>query len=84
MTPGEMRTVVEGQGFQVTSWVDRIEAAVAWFRDPHRSQAAAVKAPSKIGLHLAMGAEFGVMTANLARNLEEGRVALVETVLLRP
>jgi hypothetical protein len=37
-----------------------------------------------LGLHLGMGPDFGVMTGNLGRNLREGRVALVQAVVVKP
>jgi SAM-dependent methyltransferase len=83
MTPAAMRTALEVQGFAVTSWIDRTEVAIAWFAEFQARQAASSGAPP-LGLHLAMGSDFKVMSANLARNLREGRAALVEAVLTRP
>jgi SAM-dependent methyltransferase len=71
MTPAAMRAVLEAQGFQVASWIDRTEAAVAWFTEQRARQTPA-GAPAPLGLHLAMGPDFGAMSANLAQNLREG------------
>ncbi len=81
VTADRMRALLMEQGFQVASWVDCTQAAVAWFADRAKAQPAA--AP-KLGLHVVMGPDFGVMTGNLARNLREGRASLIEAVLEKP
>ncbi len=37
-----------------------------------------------LGLHLLLGADLPEMGRNLVRNLEEGRIAVVQAVLDRP
>jgi hypothetical protein len=37
-------------------------------------------APPPLGLHLLLGADAGRMFANMLRNLEEGRIAVIEAV----
>ena len=39
--------------------------------------------PPPLGVHLLMGPEWGPMVANVARNLEENRITVVEAVLER-
>jgi len=82
LTPAAMRDVLERQGFRVTTWADRTEASIAWFAE--RQKAQSTDAAPALGLHIVMGPEFPTMTANLGRNLREGRAALVEAVLERP
>lgn len=79
LTPAGMKSQLVGAGFEISSWVDRTDAALAWFAQLRKSQAS-IKGPGPLGLHLAMGPEFKTMTANLARNLDEGRAVLVETI----
>jgi SAM-dependent methyltransferase len=75
-----MRRTLESQGFRVISWIDQTEAAVAWFSDRQKMRPPTQQA---LGLHIAMGSDFGTLSANLARNLREGRAGLVEAVLAK-
>jgi SAM-dependent methyltransferase len=81
VTAGRMRALLEEQGFRAASWLDRTQAALDWFAERARTPS---PAPSRLGLPLVMGPDFGVMTGNLARNLREGRAALLEAILERP
>ena len=36
-----------------------------------------------LGLHIIMGPQFAEMAANLGRNLQEGRVRLVQAIMAR-
>src|SRR5713101_7848717 len=65
-----MRGALESQGFRVISWIDQTKAAIAWFADRQKKQ---LPTQATIGLHIAMGSDFGTLSANLARNLREGR-----------
>jgi hypothetical protein len=81
-----MRAAVEQAGFEVVSWDDRTQAAVAWFAEQQKARAAAqaagqAAAPPPLGLHVAMGPDFPALAANLGRNLREGRVGIVQAVL---
>lgn len=79
----EMRESLVRAGFGVRSWVDRTAGSVAWFREQAAARARAARQPAALGLHLAMGPDFPAMAANLERNLAEGRVGIVEAVLVR-
>lgn len=81
LTQDEMKSSLADAGFEIISWTDRTDAALAWFQTLHKQQAAHPVAP--IGLHLAMGPEFKAATANLARNLDEGRAVLIEAVAVK-
>ncbi len=83
VTAEQMRALVTEQGFRVASWLDCTQAAVTWFAERERIQTQAA-APPKLGLHIVMGPDFGIMSRNLARNLREGRAALIEAVLEKP
>jgi SAM-dependent methyltransferase len=84
VTPAAMREVLGRQGFRVVSWTDRTEAGIAWFAERQKAQAQSTGAASALGLHIAMGPDFSMMSANLGRNLREWRAALVEAILERP
>jgi len=82
VTANEMSHALAQQGFRVASWVDSTEAGIAWFAE--RASERKTDAAGKIGIQVVMGPNFGVMVANLARNLREGRAALVQTVWEKP
>ncbi len=77
----DMRAGLEAAGFRVVTWRDDTEAALAWFR---ARLAAARNGPPPLSLDLLLGADWPAMATNQVRNLEEGRIALVQAVLERP
>ena len=74
-----MHSVITAQGFREVSWTDSTQQGIEWFAARQRAQAQQAT-PRSLGLHLAMGPEFADMTVNLARNLREGRAALVQAI----
>lgn len=88
VTPHSMRATLQQADFKVTDWQDRTEAAVAWFAEQQKTRAAQASAPMPLpppplGLHIAMGADFPTLAANLGRNLKEGRAGIIQAVLER-
>lgn len=88
VTPSAMRAALEQAGFEVVTWDDRTQAGVEWFAEQQKARAAAqakaqVVAAPLLGLHVAMGPDFPALSANLGRNLREGRVGIVQAVLQR-
>jgi ubiquinone/menaquinone biosynthesis C-methylase UbiE len=79
LTAAEMRDALAAAGFAVISWADKTQAALSWFAEQGESGAA----PPPLGLHLVMGPDFPAMAANLRRNLEAGRIGLVQAVVRR-
>jgi hypothetical protein len=77
-----MREVLVASGFDVVSWVDTTDTAAAWFAK-QQSTHGDKPALSSIALDPRMQADFAVMVGNLRRNLTEGRIRLVQTVLRR-
>jgi SAM-dependent methyltransferase len=84
VTPASMRATLEAQGFRVSVWADRTEAGIAWFEAQQKARETAPASLPPLGIHVAMGAEFPAMAANLGRNLREGRAGLIQAVLERP
>jgi hypothetical protein len=89
VTADAMRSALEKAGFRVTLWDDRTAQAVAWFAEQQLARAAAQAAgapanPPPLGLHIAMGADFPVLSGNLGRNLREGRVGILQAIVERP
>lgn len=78
VTPDAMADVLNSVGFEKVSWTDTTAQGLAWFEQARQAP------PPKLNLALAMGEGFPAMTANLARNLREGRVRLLQAVMRRP
>jgi ubiquinone/menaquinone biosynthesis C-methylase UbiE len=76
-----LRQTLEEVGFGIETLADISEEAVAWRK---AAPAAAGLAPSALGLHLVMGEQFGLMQANMLRNLEERRVSFVRGAATKP
>jgi len=76
-TAEETRKQLEAAGFHVLAWEDTSAAALEFAKK--RAQTA----PSPLGLHLIMGADWAAMTANGARNMAEGRIRSLNAVLER-
>ncbi len=76
-----LREALEAEGFTVETWRDTSDLGRLWFAG--MAARVAQDGPPPLGLHLVMGADFPAMTRNMRRNLEEGRVALVEVVCRR-
>jgi hypothetical protein len=72
-----VRALVAAAGFAELAWNDVTAPSVEWFR---QRAAAASAGPSTLGLHMLIGERFGMAFWNQVRNLEEGRVAIVEAV----
>jgi SAM-dependent methyltransferase len=79
LTPDQMEHALELAGFEVRSWIDRTASGLEWLAKVGSLQAVSA-AGATIGLHLAMGPEFKLMSANLGLNLAEGHAMLIEAV----
>lgn len=91
VTAARMRSLLLEQGFRIASWRDTTAEGIAWFAERQRQAPAAnagppaaLQAATALGLHLVMGPAFREMSGNLARNLREGRAALVQAIVEKP
>ena len=74
----ELRAILAASGFIVERWRDTSLEGRAWFA---RLAAALERGElAALGLHVLLGPIFTTMARNLGRNLEDGRVAVVEVV----
>lgn len=78
-TPAVMRALIEQSGFREAAWVDVSEAATGGWAGAIAS-VSAPGGPPPLGLHLFLGPGTGELFQNLWRNLEEGRVVVVQAV----
>jgi sarcosine/dimethylglycine N-methyltransferase len=83
VTADRMRSLLLEQQFKVVSWADSTDAAIEWFAEVQKARAAMAAKPA-LGLHIVMGPGFAEMTKNLARNLSEGRAALIQAIVAKP
>lgn len=79
VTPDALRDLLEAAGFRIESWRDTTQAAREATRKMDERIAAAGAAPP-LGGALLHGADFPAKAHNLRRNLDEGRIVLVEAV----
>ena len=81
ITADEMCSELERAGFRGLHRSDVTMAALQWVQQMlARTDSTG---PPPLGVHLLMGPEWGPMVANVARNLEETRITVVEAVLER-
>lgn len=76
VNPDQLHTLLEANGFTITTWQDSTEEALAWFRNLINPARKGAERP--LGIHIVMGDGFPAMTRNLLRNLEEDRVVLYQ------
>jgi len=81
--PETTRATLERSGFRVVVWEDKTEIALEESRAERAKAVAQPVAPPVLGIHLILGADFGMMMRNSVRNLEERRVGLINAVLER-
>ncbi len=82
VTAEVMRRLLEAAGFTVQIWRDVSSLGRDWTRA--RAERLATAEPGPLGPQLNMGPEWRAKIGNLARNLAEGRIGLVQAVLRRP
>jgi SAM-dependent methyltransferase len=82
VTPQQLRGMLEDIGFEVLTWQDITEKGRSWFR--RMGETIKDKGLPRFGIQLLLGEEFGLMAQNQVRNLEEDRIALIETIVKRP
>jgi sarcosine/dimethylglycine N-methyltransferase len=75
LTAAATREVIEAAGFRTLTWQDDTEAAKAWF-----AQLRASGPPPSPNLDVVMGPDFAQLSANLGRNLMEGRLGILAAV----
>jgi ubiquinone/menaquinone biosynthesis C-methylase UbiE len=80
--PSAARAQLAAMGFEEKAWLDVSAAALEGYRQRLAAGSAASLPP--LGLHLLLGDDFGEMTRNQIRNLEENRIVLVRGVFARP
>jgi ubiquinone/menaquinone biosynthesis C-methylase UbiE len=78
IAPEELRQFLLATGFSILSWEDTTDTARAWFARVAKS--IQKNGPRPLGLQLLLGPDFSAMAQNQRRNLDEGRIALIQAV----
>jgi sarcosine/dimethylglycine N-methyltransferase len=79
LTADATRKTILHAGFRENSRIDTTEASIAWFAEQQAAQPGK-RAASDFNLQIIMGPVFGEMSANLARQLRDGRLRTVQAV----
>jgi SAM-dependent methyltransferase len=80
-SPAAVRSLIAQTGFDEVAWIDLSDASLEFFRQ--RVTAAATAEPTSLGLHQILGDNFSTMFQNVARNLEENRITVIQGVFRR-
>ncbi len=80
--PDEFRHVVTAAGFEITVWNDKTDLAQKTFAQV-KEPVGEPKLPA-LGVYMLVGEDVGTKAYNLHRNLDEERVSLIETVVIKP
>lgn len=75
LTASATRDAIEPAGFRTVAWQDDTESATTWI-----VQLRASGPPLSPNLGVVMGSDFAQLSANLARNLMEGRLGILTAV----
>lgn len=78
--PTQVREILGELGLRELHWQDKTEASLAWFRAVLEKMRTG-EAPA-VGIHLLMGDTAPIKLQNIAKNLEEGSIAVVQAVLV--
>ena len=77
----DLRALLEATGFEVVTWRDASASTLEWIAKIAASPPP--EGPPSLTLGLLMGANMAEKAGNLRRNLKEGKISLLQTVLTR-
>ena len=77
----DLRSLLRGLGFVEMQWEDKSEVSRRFFHE--MLQGVSTEGWMPLGLHLLMGEDAAAKFANVLRNLEEGRLRVVQAVMRR-
>ena len=82
MPPDLFRDVIASVGFKIDVWNDKTDLAQQAFS--HMTEPKDEPELPELGVHLLVGNDIMTKAYNLHRNLNEERVSLIETLLIKP
>ena len=80
--PETAKAAIAAAGLDVTTWIDTSGHSLHWFRAV--LQRMRETGPPPLGLHLLMGPTAAEKFDNVLRNLEQGRITIVQGVACKP
>jgi SAM-dependent methyltransferase len=81
--PDETRGMLEAAGFCVVHWIDNTEVALAEAEAERGRIASNPSAPPILGIHVVVGPSFREKMRNAQKAMVEGRIRLINAVLVR-
>jgi ubiquinone/menaquinone biosynthesis C-methylase UbiE len=75
----ETRETLEDLDLDITEWHDVSQKSISWFAANARQPAN----PKALGINLLLGDEWPQMAANMVKNLNEGRISIIQVVALK-
>jgi ubiquinone/menaquinone biosynthesis C-methylase UbiE len=82
-TPDETLAMLEAADFRVMQWIDNTEAALAEAEAERRRIASDPAGPPILGIHVVVGPTFRQKMRNGQKAMVEGRIRLINAVLVR-
>jgi MPBQ/MSBQ methyltransferase len=82
-TPEETRALLELAGFRVTHWIDNTEAALSEAEAERRRIASEAAEPPILGIHVVVGPSFREKMRNSQKAMIDGRIRLINAVLVK-
>ena len=83
LSPETFHAAVIRAGFRNLKWEDISDWTGAWFQERQRAQQNASPGANGLGLLRLLGPEAGMMARNFARNVQEGRMRVIQAVFER-
>lgn len=82
VTPESYRELITSVGFDIDVWNDKTDLAQKAFA--HMTEPRSEPSLPELGVHLLVGDDILTKAYNLHRNLDEQRVSLIETAMVKP
>jgi SAM-dependent methyltransferase len=82
-TPDDTRAMLQAAGFRVTHWIDNTEAAIAETEAERARLYANPAAPPVLGIHVVVGPSFREKMRNAQTAMAQGRIRLINAILMK-
>ena len=79
MDPEELRLILQALSLRPLQWMDVTDESQQWFRQALEAARKGERPP--LGIHLLMGDDADLKIQNVARNLAEQRIVVVQGVM---
>ncbi len=79
--PEPYRDVITSAGFKIEAWNDKTDLAQKAFA--RMKEPKGELALPELGLHMLIGNDFNTKSYNMRRNLDDERISLIETLVIK-